>query len=392
MKLKAITEAAEMEKSRKTKWFKTLEKHGEVFFVGGAVRDQLIGKDSKDIDLVVRGLTLDQIAKILKPFGKPVMNSVGGKQAVIKFVPRGESEEIDIAIPRTEKKTGAGHKGFDINTDPNLSLRKDLERRDFTINAIAKDADGKLFDPFGGQKDMKNKVIRAVSKSSFKDDPLRMLRAVQFASRFGFTIEPDTFQMIKKTAPKIKEISGERILIEFDKIIRKGDPRIGTDLLNKTGLFKALFGKDFKGDPRYFNRVNTMGEFVFLLLSQFPDADSIYKHQLRGDNSTASEIRALKIASQPVRSKGEARMQASRAWANADISKSKLLSAPMMSAMKDLKSKYPKELKELAVSGRDLGQAGFRGKEIGDALQKALQAVYDDKVDNDKEAILDYLS
>src|SRR5690606_8675300 len=146
-----------------------------------------------------------------------------------KFKPHGSVEDIDIAIPRTERATGeGGHKGFEVSSDHNLPIEKDLERRDFTINAIAKDINGNVIDPFGGQRDLKEKIIRVVNPQAFSDDPLRMLRAVQFAARFGFPIEPKTEQLIKANAHRIREIAAERILIELEKIVKKGDVLYGT--------------------------------------------------------------------------------------------------------------------------------------------------------------------
>ena len=140
---------------------------------------------SKDVDFLIRGLTLKNIADALAPLGK--VSEVGQAFGVVTATIDGE--EFDFAIPRTsETKTGDKHTDFEVVTDPSASVESDLGRRDFTINAIAKDSGGRIIDLFGGLEDLQNKVIRAVGDpdSRFKEDPLRMLRAIQFAARFGF--------------------------------------------------------------------------------------------------------------------------------------------------------------------------------------------------------------
>jgi len=202
---------------------------GKIFSVGGAVRDKFLGKDSKDLDILITGIPMDKLERLLTKYGK--VDAVGKSFGVIKFVPKGATDDIDIAIPRTEQKVGDGHKGFDVKSDHELPIEDDLKRRDFTINAIAKDVNGNLIDPYNGQDDLRNKIIRVVNPEAFADDPLRMLRGVQFASRFGFTIEPHTMDLIKQNAPKIKEIAGERMFIELEKIVTKGDKKVGAQLL-----------------------------------------------------------------------------------------------------------------------------------------------------------------
>ena len=192
---------------------------GKIYSVGGAVRDEFLGKESKDLDLLITGIPMEELEQILSKYGR--VDAVGKSFGILKFKPEGATEQIDIAIPRTEKPSGeGGHKGFEVTSDHTLPIEKELKRRDFTINAIAKDTEGNIVDPYGGQEDLKNKIIRVVNPEAFSDDPLRMLRAVQFASRFGFTIEPETMKLIQDNASRIKEIPPERILTEFDKIVK----------------------------------------------------------------------------------------------------------------------------------------------------------------------------
>ena len=227
---------------------------GEIFVVGGPVRDKVLGKEPKDIDFLVRRLTLEQIAAAIRTIGKA--DEVGKAFGVVKGTVDGDV--YDFAIPRTkEVKTGDAHTDFAVQTDPNATVEDDMKRRDFTWNSmamrledfIAGDMD-KIIDPNGGLSDLKNRVLRAVGDPAarFGEDPLRMLRAIQFATRMGFDISGETLEAIKTLKGKLKSVSGERILEEFKKAWTKGnaDPEVFIALLEKTGVGKLLFGNDFK--------------------------------------------------------------------------------------------------------------------------------------------------
>lgn len=214
-------------------------RHGKLYEVGGAVRDFLIsGKDTEEKDYLVTGILLEDLTAILQLHGK--VDLVGKSFGVLKFSPFSKSERItyDIALPRKEYSIGVGHRDFEVQFDHTLKVEDDLARRDFTINAIAKEvATGKLLDPFGGQSDLKKKIIRQVFPEAFLEDPLRMLRAVQFAARFEFEIEPETFESLKRNAHLIGSVSPERIQDELNKLLLKADrPSIGFWLMQKSGL------------------------------------------------------------------------------------------------------------------------------------------------------------
>jgi tRNA nucleotidyltransferase/poly(A) polymerase len=367
---------------------------GKIFSVGGAVRDEFLGKESKDLDVLITGISMDELEQILSQYGR--VDAVGKSFGILKFKSKGSSEEIDIAIPRTEKPTGdGGHKGFEVSSDHALPIEKDLERRDFTINAIAKDVNGNIVDPYGGQQDLKDKIIRIVNPEAFSDDPLRMLRAVQFASRFGFTIEPVTMKMIQENASRIKEIPAERILTEFDKIVKKGNMLTGAQLLKNTGLFNQIFGFDIKQstiDRSPFDDVQTMGEFIFLLIRLLPNPADYYKNNLKGDIDTYKEIKALDMAFDGAESVSaiEARSIAHNMYVTSQQSlQSKILPTVIETAAQELlEGKYPKTLGELAVNGNDLMALGLQGKEIGDTLKSMLLKIYAGKIRNNKEELL----
>ena len=220
-------------------------KTGGLYEVGGAVRDKYLfdGVKPKDRDYIVTGIPYNDLSKLLKNFGK--VDLVGKSFGVIKFTQfkDGKPKTFDITLPRTEFSTGQGHKDFQVDFDPNIPIETDLKRRDFTINAMAVSLkDNELIDPLDGMGDLNNRQIRMVYDESFKDDPLRMLRAVQFSARFEFEIEPDTLKAIKKYAHLIKTISPERISEELNKLLELADkPSTGFRLMQETGLLKEFF-------------------------------------------------------------------------------------------------------------------------------------------------------
>ena len=179
-----------------------------IYLVGGAVRDQLLGKEPKERDWVVVGSSPEEmLAKGFKQVGKdfPV------------FIHPKSGEEY--ALARTERKSGHGYTGFNFNTNSNVTLEEDLERRDLTINAIAQDDSGNLIDPFNGQKDILNKKLRHVS-DAFSEDPLRVLRIARFKSDLkDFEITRETLVKIEdiKKSDELNYLTGERIWLELYK-------------------------------------------------------------------------------------------------------------------------------------------------------------------------------
>lgn len=366
---------------------------GNIYSVGGAVRDEFLNKESKDLDILVTGISFEDLENILSNYGR--VDAVGKSFGVLKFKPNGSNEEIDIAIPRSEEVTGdGGHKGFKITSDHNLPIEKDLKRRDFTINAIAKDGDGNIIDPFGGREDLENKIIRIVNPEAFADDPLRMLRAIQFSSRFGFEIEPNTMKMIRDNADKIKEIAPERILIEFNKIVDKGNKLIGAQQLKNSGLFKEIFGFEIKQSTinrSPFDEVETIGEFLFLLLRLLSNPADFYKNNLKGDIDTYKEIKALDIAfnistNNPAMSRSIAH---NMYIISPNSLNSKIIPQSIIDAANELIiNKYPKTINDLAINGNDLIKLGLNGKEIGDTLKTLLLKIYADKINNDMNELI----
>ena len=213
---------------------------GAVYEVGGTVRDELLQLPNKDKDLLVVQVPFEALKKILKSHGQ--LHEVGKSFGVLKFKSQGDEQDYDIALPRTEKSTGPHHRDFEVRFDEKIPVELDLQRRDFTINAMAREMrSGKLIDPFDGQKDLRDRVLRQVFSESFVEDPLRLLRAVQFAARFSLTIEPETLAAMNRHAALIESVSPERIIEEIGKLFRAQEPSKGFYLMRDTGLLHYVF-------------------------------------------------------------------------------------------------------------------------------------------------------
>jgi tRNA nucleotidyltransferase (CCA-adding enzyme) len=213
---------------------KDIEKEGgTLYIVGGWVRDALLGTLSKDLDFEVYGVPQTKLISILSQYGKP--NQVG-KAFGVTILPI-ENIQCDFALPRKEIKTGVGHKGFEVVPDPSLSFPEAASRRDFTINAMGWDIlSSQLEDPYNGLQDLSKKTLRHVS-SAFSEDPLRALRAVQFAARFEFDIHTDT-QKLCAIQP-LEELPRERLYEEFKKLLLKAKkPSIGLEWMRKMDLLR----------------------------------------------------------------------------------------------------------------------------------------------------------
>src|SRR4030095_11845312 len=216
------------------------ERGGRVYEVGGTLRDAMMGIPHKDKDLLVTGLPMEDLTSLLSRFG--AVQKVGKSFGVLKFKPKDADSEFDIALPRLERSTGVGHRDFEVQYDSSLPVEKDLGRRDFTINAMARALNtGEILDPFGGQEDLRKKILRQVFPGAFEEDPLRMLRAVQFTARFGLSIEPKTLESMKSHAALIQSVSPERVLEEIRKLLLAPQPSQGFWILRETGLLKHVF-------------------------------------------------------------------------------------------------------------------------------------------------------
>ncbi|MDR0534939.1 MAG: HD domain-containing protein [Puniceicoccales bacterium] len=201
---------------------------GRALLVGGCVRDALLGHASKDMDIEVHNLSADALRPVLAR--RHSIITVGQSFGVFKL----RGLDVDVSLPRRESKNGVGHRGFAVWGDPRMSLREAASRRDFTINAVYWDpATGALLDPCGGLRDLESRILRHTSPS-FADDPLRVLRAMQFLARFQFSPAPETVALCRSIDPE--NLPAERIFEEWLKLILKGEkPSLGLGFLRECG-------------------------------------------------------------------------------------------------------------------------------------------------------------
>ena len=218
-----------------TKLARTIkEQGGRAMLVGGCVRDELMGIEPKDFDIEVYGIEPQKLREILDSFGK--VDAVGEAFTVYKL-----GNDLDVAIPRREKKVGRGHKGFVVEGDAQMSFEEAAKRRDFTINAILQDAlTGEIIDIYNGREDIKRKILRVVSRETFAEDSLRVLRAAQFAARFEFEIDAETVEICRQI--DLTDLPKERIWGELEKLLLKArKPSIGLQWLYNLGVVDQLF-------------------------------------------------------------------------------------------------------------------------------------------------------
>lgn len=207
---------------------------GRAMLVGGCVRDELMSVEPKDFDVEIYGIEPRKLKEILESFGK--VDAVGEAFTVYKI-----GNDLDVSLPRREKKVSRGHKGFVVEGDKDMSFAEAAKRRDFTINAILKDIlTGEIIDIYGGREDIKNKILRVVSRETFAEDSLRVLRAAQFAARFEFDIDAETVEICRSI--DLTDLPKERIWRELEKLLLKSQkPSIGLRWLYELGVVEQLF-------------------------------------------------------------------------------------------------------------------------------------------------------
>lgn len=222
---------------------------GHVYAVGGAVRDAVLGKEPKDIDLMVTGRTPAEVQASLELLPGTV-NLTGKDFGVFRYKEKGN--EVEIALPRREKSTGEGHRDFDVQADPHMSPSEDLWRRDFTANAMAVNlANGELVDPYRGRTDAQNGTLRAHNPESLSEDPLRVVRGLVANSRHGLVPDDTTKRRMGEAAPSLPALPQERVQQELDKLFGGEHPAQAIRLAHETGALKhilpeldATFGYD----------------------------------------------------------------------------------------------------------------------------------------------------
>ena len=223
----------------------------DAYVVGGAVRDELLGRTPPELDFVVPGVGHDELRAALEPHGKVEDLVVADQRVGVRLLPRDQAARalqpagIEFTPPRVERSTGPGRHDFEIVADSEISLEQDMERRDFTINAIARRLEtGEIVDPLGGRGDLERRILRTTGPASFRDDPLRIVRGLRFVSQLDVDPDDDTLRQMREWAPRIEHVSGERIggglaadgLGELSKLLLGPHPAKALRLARDTGV------------------------------------------------------------------------------------------------------------------------------------------------------------
>ena len=407
----------------------------DAYLVGGAVRDELLGLESKDADFVIPGVDYDGLRRALEPHGKVEDFEVAGRRVGARLYPRDRRVRaaapagIEFAPPRAERSTGPGRHDFVIVADPSLSIEDDMARRDYTVNAIAKRLEtGELVDPFDGREDVRNRVLRAVSRRSFAEDPLRILRGLRLVSQRGLTPEGTTLQQMHDEAANVRLVSGERLGDELAKLLLGSEPARALRLARDTGVLAELVPEL---DP-------TLDQHTFDVVQAAADADASLAVRLaallhdsgkrsgptedHAERSAQLARQALERLRYPARLRAYVvRLIAAHAFWLEDIDERSArrflrdhgdelafdlvmhkeadltgkqrpqdeLAVQRLRTLLEQERSQPHRLADLAVDGSDLIELGYReGPELGRTLESLLDAVVDDPSLNTREQLL----
>ncbi len=262
----------------------------DAYVVGGAVRDELLGKTPRELDFVVPGLGHTELRAALEPHGRVEDLVVADQRVGVRLLPRDREARalqpagIEFTPPRVERSTGPGRHDFEIVADGEISLEQDMERRDFTINAIARRLEtGEILDPLGGCADLEHGVLRTTGPTSFRDDPLRIVRGLRFVSQLDVDPDEDTLAQMREWAPRIEHVSGERIggglaadgMGELSKLLLGAHPAKALRLARDTGALAHVL-PELAAAIGYVQRSGrqhlTLDEHVFAVVQAASDA------------------------------------------------------------------------------------------------------------------------
>jgi tRNA nucleotidyltransferase (CCA-adding enzyme) len=431
--------------------------HLDAYLVGGAVRDELLGRESKDADFVVPGVNYEGLHTALEPHGRVEELEVAGRRVGARLYPRDRKLRllapagIEFAPPRAERSTGPGRHDFEIDADPELSIEDDMGRRDFTVNAMARRLEtGELVDPFRGQADLKNGVLRTVRPRSFAEDPLRLVRGLRLVSQLGLEPDAETLQQMRDEAASVALVSGERVgggigadgMGELSKLLLGLEPARALRLARDTGVLVALLpefeqaiGFEQSGERQHL----PLDEHIFAVVQAAADAGAPLavrlgalfhdlgkptangKHPERGAKLAATAMRRLRyptnlrthvarlvsahafpldhvdelFARRMLRVHGDELAFDLVAHKEADLRGKRVQQSELdaVSRLRDLLEQervQPHRLGDLAVDGSDLIALGYgEGPELGAALDALLDAVVDDPELNTRDQLLE---
>jgi putative nucleotidyltransferase with HDIG domain len=418
----------------------------DAYLVGGAVRDELLGLESKDADFLVPGVDTDALRDALAPHGRVEDLVVADRLVGVRLHPRDARIRafapagIEFAPTRKEVSTGPGRHDFEIVADASLSVEDDMRRRDFTVNAMARRlADGTIVDPLGGRADVERRILRTVSDTSFAEDPLRLVRGLRFISQLGFELDEQTRLQMEEEAPAVKLVSGERIggglaadgMGELSKLLLGAHPEAALRVARDTGVLVELIPE--------FGPAHYLADHIFAVVQQtadagdplavrlaalFHDVGKPIDSSLHGHAQVAAEIaretlnrlryptklvrRVVAIVREhpyrpedrpttPVEGRrfllqhGDELAFDLVAMRIADL-RGKDRDAATVEETRTLLEQQlssPHRLQDLAVDGSDLIALGFEeGPALGRALQELLEAVVDDPALNTREQLL----
>jgi tRNA nucleotidyltransferase (CCA-adding enzyme) len=420
----------------------------DAYLVGGAVRDELLGLESKDADFLVPGIDTDALRAALEPHGRVEDLVVADRLVGVRLHPRDPGIRalapagIEFAPPRKEVSTGPGRHDFEIVADPSLSVEADMRRRDFTVNAMARRLeDGTIVDPLDGRADLERRILRTVSPMSFAEDPLRLVRGLRFVSQLGFELDEQTRAQMVEEAPAVRLVSGERIggglaadgMGELSKLLLGARPAAALIAARDTGVLVELI-PEF-GPARY------LADHIFAVVQETADAgdhlavrlaalfhdlgkpvdDDPLGHALVGAEIARDTLRRLRyperlarrvvaiVREHPYRDEDRPRtpLEARRfllqhgdelafdlvAIRLADLrGKNRDASGvEELHALLEQELPAPHRLSDLAVDGDDLIAIGFRpGPDLGHALRELLELVVDDPNMNDRDRLLEH--
>jgi len=343
-----------------------------VYIVGGAVRDSLLGKTINDIDMEVYDINPEKFDVLMSKIGA---KGVGKSFFVYKY------NNIDISLPRVEKKRGFGHKAFEVKVTNNE--KEASKRRDFTMNAlmyhIYKD---KLLDFWGGVDDIQKKIIKIVDEKSFKEDSLRVLRAVQFSARFGFKCDKNSVNIMQTL--KLDDLSKERIFWEFEKLFYAKYLHFGFFYLVKLGVFKKIF--DINVECEEFFKISK----IFIKYQNSFEKE-FYKYYFLYIVAKILNVDLFMLLEKLGASKEYERFYKKQPKFKDSINDKELLKIALKIPIKMYLENYKPEIKKRAlklsiynktfktdIKAIDIVNEGFKGSEIGKELRKRELEYIDD--------------
>jgi tRNA nucleotidyltransferase (CCA-adding enzyme) len=427
----------------------------DAYLVGGAVRDELLGIESKDADFLVLGVDHEQLRALLEPYGRVEDLEVAGQRVGLRLWPRDRDirklarSGIEFAPPRRERSTGPGRHDFEIVVDASAAVEDDLQRRDFTVNAIARRlSDGALVDPFGGQDDLDNRVLRTVTPRSFAEDPLRVVRGLRLVAQLDLAPDDETLQQMLDEASGVRLVSAERIgggleadgMGELSKLLLGPRAAKALRLARDTGVLVAIipeFASVIGHDSDNVRQGGPVDEHVFKVVDQAPRslpvrlaallhdlgkphvdvahhaeegaqiADRVldrlrYPTRLRRyvvDLIAAHAFQTDEVdelfARRFLREHGDELARDLVAHKEADLRAKNVDGAELARTLRlreliEQEATQPHRLSDLAVDGSDLLELGYHeGPEVGSALDELLDRVVEDPTQNDRTRLLE---